>query len=140
VAVGIDGSVVVAGQSREGSNPTLFWNQGYDAEGNETWRSFIGEFTSQPAIGRGAAAGHDGQFSTVGQSTDEGEAAAKTRLARFDADGDQLWQLGFAGVDLPEGNGYAVAIGLDDSIAFAGCEFALGDADSGNIFVAKIRP
>lgn len=142
VAVGIDGSVVVAGMSREGSNPTLFWNQGYDADGNETWVAFIGQFTSQPAIGRGAAAGHDGQFSTVGESTDEGQAAARTRVARFDADGDKLWEQGFSGTDTsrPEGNGYAIAIGPDDTIAFAGCDFALGDVDSGNIFVARIRP
>ena len=140
VAVGADGSVTVAGTSRVGSDPTLYWNQGYDADGNEVWTKFVGEFTTSPAIGRGAAAGQDGQFSTVGSSTDQGAAAAKIRLVRYDATGDQLWQQGFTGPEQTEGEGFAVAIGPDESIAFAGCDFTLGANDSGNIFVAKITP
>jgi cysteine-rich repeat protein len=140
VAVGIDGTIVVAGMSREGSDPTLFWNQGYDANGNETWTELVGQFTSQPAIGRGAAAGYDGQFSTVGQSTDEGSAESKTRVVRYEAGGDQLWQQGFTGLTGIESQGYAIDIGPDDTIAFAGCDFSLGDIDSGNIFVARMRP
>lgn len=142
VAVGSDGSVVVAGQSREGSDPTLFWNQGYDGGGNATWVDFVGELTSQAAVGRGAAAGPDGQYVTVGESTDEGTAASKTRLVRFDADGDQLYEQGYTGPDplRPVAVGNAVAIGPDDTIAFAGCGFAIGDDASGDIFVAKVRP
>ena len=49
---------------------------------------------------------------------------------------------GYSGADplRPVGMGNAVAIGPDDTIAFAGCGFAIGDDSSGDIFVAKVQP
>ena len=140
VATTSTGAVVVTGSSRMSTESTNIWTRMYDADGNEVWTDTFASLGDSPDIGRGVATSSIDQVTVVGTFLDSTDATTNIRLAQFTPDGEQLWSQPFKGVDEPESEGFAVAIGPDDAIAFAGCQFEPGTDGSGDVLAAVITP
>ncbi len=139
VAARSDGTVVVTGSQRVGSEDTDLWIAGYDVAGAELWAQVFDGPGDGPDVGRGIAV-DAGDATVVVSTMIVGGGLPNLRVTRLTPSGVVLGSTDYGGVNVLGSEGYAVDIAPDQDVVFAGCEFDPDDVGNGNIVVAKVGP